>query len=112
MGTDTRTGSLVEQATSERERGETAAARRSLEQAVRLNPAEVTAETDLADLLVEATPTWIVTHRPIWGVVKRIKGGPSGGQPYGFINLTQQAAIAAHISTYPIITTSSTRMSS
>src|SRR3989344_4037966 len=45
--------SLVEQATSERERGETAAARRSLEQAVRLNPAEVTAETDLADLLVE-----------------------------------------------------------
>src|SRR3989344_4483730 len=45
--------SLVEQAPSERERGETAAARRSLEQAVRLNPAEVTAETDLADLLVE-----------------------------------------------------------
>lgn len=46
--------SLVEQATSERERGDTAAARRTLEQAVRLNPAEVTAETDLADLLVEA----------------------------------------------------------
>ncbi|WP_029414165.1 cellulose biosynthesis protein BcsC [Acidovorax radicis] len=45
--------SLVEQATTERDRGETAAARRSLEQAVRLNPAEVTAETDLADLLVE-----------------------------------------------------------
>ncbi|MBT9513468.1 MAG: BCSC C-terminal domain-containing protein [Acidovorax sp.] len=46
--------SLVEQATSERERGDAAAARRTLEQAVRLNPAEVTAETDLADLLVEA----------------------------------------------------------
>ncbi|MBV7541619.1 BCSC C-terminal domain-containing protein [Acidovorax sp. sic0104] len=46
--------SLVEQATAERERGDTAAAQRSLEQAVRLNPAEVTAETDLADLLVEA----------------------------------------------------------
>lgn len=45
--------SLVEQATTERERGDTAAARRSLEQAVRLNPAEVTAESDLADLLVE-----------------------------------------------------------
>lgn len=45
--------SLVEQATSERERGDTAAARRSLEQAVRLNPTEVTAQTDLADLLVE-----------------------------------------------------------
>lgn len=44
---------LVEQATAERERGEAAAARRSLEQAVRLNPAEVTAQTDLADLLVE-----------------------------------------------------------
>ncbi|RYF72262.1 MAG: tetratricopeptide repeat protein, partial [Comamonadaceae bacterium] len=46
--------SLVEQATSERERGDTAAAQKSLEQAVRLNPAEVTAQTDLADLLVEA----------------------------------------------------------
>lgn len=45
--------SLVEQATSERERGDTAAARRTLEQAVRINPTEVTAETDLADLLVE-----------------------------------------------------------
>lgn len=45
--------SLVEQATLERGRGEAAAARRLLEQAVRLNPAEVTAETDLADLLVE-----------------------------------------------------------
>lgn len=46
--------SLVEQATSERERGDTAAARRTLEQALRINPTEVTAETDLADLLVEA----------------------------------------------------------
>ncbi|WP_298210967.1 cellulose biosynthesis protein BcsC [Acidovorax sp.] len=46
--------SLVEQATSERERGDTAAARRTLEQAVRLNPSELTAETDLADLLVES----------------------------------------------------------
>ncbi len=49
----------------------------------------------VADMLVDGTPTWIVTHRPIWGVVKKIKGGPSGGEPYGFINLTQQAAIAA-----------------
>ncbi|MDP1753364.1 MAG: hypothetical protein Q8L22_28255, partial [Reyranella sp.] len=49
----------------------------------------------VADMLTDGTPTWIVTHRPIWGVVKKIKGGPSGGEPYGFINLTQQAAIAA-----------------
>lgn len=45
--------SLVEQASAERERGDTASAQRLLEQAVRLNPAEVTGETDLADLMVE-----------------------------------------------------------
>lgn len=49
----------------------------------------------VADMLTDNTPTWIVTHRPIWGIVKKIKGGPSGGEPYGFINVTQQAAIAA-----------------
>ena len=44
--------SLVEQATAERDRGDSAAAQRLLEQAIRLNPTEVTAESDLADLLV------------------------------------------------------------
>lgn len=45
--------SLVEQSKNEREQGDVAAAQRSLQQAVRLNPAEVTAEIELADLLVE-----------------------------------------------------------
>lgn len=41
----------------------------------------------------DRTPTWLVTHRPIWGVVKRDKGGPIGLTPYGFINETQREAI-------------------
>ncbi len=50
----------------------------------------------VADMLADGTPAWIVTHRPIWGVVKKLKGGPAPGDvPYGFINITQQAAIAA-----------------
>ena len=49
----------------------------------------------VADLLGQSrTPAWLVTHRPIWGVVKKIKGSPAGDAPYGFINLTQQTAIA------------------
>ncbi len=39
------------------------------------------------------TPTWLVTHRPVWAVVKRDKGGPIGLTPYGFINETQREAI-------------------
>lgn len=45
--------SLVEQSKNEREQGDVAAAQRSLGQAVRLNPTEVTAEIELADLMVE-----------------------------------------------------------
>lgn len=49
----------------------------------------------VADLLAQSrNPTWLVTHRPVWGVVKKIKGSPAGDAPYGFINLTQQTAIA------------------
>lgn len=46
--------SLVEQARTAREAGEHEAARQALEQAVRLDPKEVTAESELADLLAEA----------------------------------------------------------
>lgn len=48
----------------------------------------------VAAILGEHRPTWLVTHRPFWGVVKRIKGGSAGNEPYGFINVTQQAALA------------------
>ena len=49
---------------------------------------------DVARMLAEdSTPTWVVTHRPIWAVVKRDKGGPIGLTPYGFINETQREAI-------------------
>jgi hypothetical protein len=49
----------------------------------------------VAAILGERRPTWLVTHRPFWGVVKKIKGRPAGGDdPYGFINVTQQAALA------------------
>jgi len=44
-------------------------------------------------LAADRTPTWLVTHRPIWGVVKRDKGGPIGLTPYGFINETQREAL-------------------
>ena len=47
-----------------------------------------------AMLAEDATPTWVVTHRPIWGVVRREKGVPDGDKPYGFINATQQQAMA------------------
>jgi hypothetical protein len=40
----------------------------------------------------DPTPTWLVTHRPIWGIVTRDKGG-SLEAPYGFINVTQRAAV-------------------
>ena len=50
----------------------------------------------VAALLAEdPKPTWLATHRPIWGVVKKDKGGPAGDAPYGFINVTEQAALAA-----------------
>ena len=48
-----------------------------------------------AMLAEDATPTWLVTHRPIWGVVRKQKGIPAADAPYGFINLTQQMAVAA-----------------
>jgi hypothetical protein len=49
----------------------------------------------VADLLAQSrTATWLVTHRPVWGVVRKIKGSPAGDAPYGFVNLTQQTAIA------------------
>jgi len=48
----------------------------------------------VAAMLAERRPTWLVTHRPFWGVVKRIKGVPVGSGPYGFINVTQQVALA------------------
>ncbi len=48
----------------------------------------------VAALLSERRPSWLVTHRPIWGVVKKDKGGSDGREPYGFINVTQQAALA------------------
>ena len=47
-----------------------------------------------AMLAQDPTPSWIVTHRPIWGVVKKDKGSPAGNAPYGFINITQQTAVA------------------
>jgi hypothetical protein len=48
----------------------------------------------VARLLSEGRPTWLVTHRPIWGVVKKTKGQPAGREDYGFINLSQQTALA------------------
>ncbi len=49
---------------------------------------------EVARLLAEdRTPTWLVTHRPIWGVVKRDKGGPIPSTPYGFVNETQREAV-------------------
>jgi hypothetical protein len=49
---------------------------------------------EVARMLVEdQAPTWLVTHRPIWAVVKRDKGGPIGLTPYGFISETQREAI-------------------
>lgn len=44
-------------------------------------------------LAADPTPTWLVTHRPVWAVVRRDKGGPIGLTPYGFINETQREAI-------------------
>ncbi|MEA2852232.1 MAG: hypothetical protein QOE02_2251 [Rhodospirillaceae bacterium] len=46
-----------------------------------------------AMLAEDTTPTWIVTHRPIWGVVKKDKGVSARDAPYGFINITQQVAL-------------------
>lgn len=48
----------------------------------------------VAGLLADRTPTWLVTHRPIWGVVLAEHGQPAPNAPYGFINVTQQAAVA------------------
>jgi hypothetical protein len=48
----------------------------------------------LAAILGERRSTWLVTHRPFWGVVNSRYGRPArGGAPYGFINLTQQQAL-------------------
>ena len=49
---------------------------------------------EVARMLAEdPTPTWLVTHRPVWAVVRRDKGGPIGLTSYGFINETQREAI-------------------
>jgi hypothetical protein len=50
----------------------------------------------VATMLAEApaTPTWLVTHRPIWGVVHPAKGIPAPDKDYGFINVTQQLAVS------------------
>ena len=48
----------------------------------------------VAGILGERRPTWLVTHRPLWGVVKKIKGGRAPHEPYGFINVTEQVALA------------------
>lgn len=48
----------------------------------------------VAELLSERRPTWLATHRPIWGVVSKTKGAAAGSEPYGFVNVTQQAALA------------------
>jgi hypothetical protein len=42
----------------------------------------------------DPTPTWLVTHRPIWGVVRTNKGMPDPGTPYDIINVTQHQAAA------------------
>ncbi|MCA0305491.1 MAG: metallophosphoesterase, partial [Proteobacteria bacterium] len=47
-----------------------------------------------AMLAEDDTPTWLVTHRPIWGVVRKSKGIADPGAPYAFINVTQQQAVA------------------
>jgi hypothetical protein len=50
----------------------------------------------VAGILGERRPTWLITHRPFWGVVNKIHGGAAGhGEPYGFINLTEQQALKA-----------------
>lgn len=48
----------------------------------------------VAAILAERRPTWLVTHRPPWGVVKKIHGGRAPHEPYGFINVTEQQALA------------------
>ena len=49
----------------------------------------------VAGILGQRRPTWLVTHRPFWGVVKKFDGGKAGHHdPYGFINLTAQRAVA------------------
>lgn len=48
----------------------------------------------VANLLADVTPSWIVTHRPIWGVVMKEHGRPVPGEAYGFINVTQQIAVS------------------
>ena len=48
----------------------------------------------IAGLLADRTPTWVVTHRPLWAVVAKEHGQAAPGEPYGFINVTQQAALA------------------
>ena len=49
----------------------------------------------VAAMLTEnATPAWLLTHWPIWGVVHRAKGIPAPDPDYGFINVTQQLAVS------------------
>lgn len=47
-----------------------------------------------AMLAGSTTPTWLVSHRPIWGVVRQNRGILDPGAPYGFINVTLQQAAA------------------
>lgn len=48
----------------------------------------------VARMLDERRPTWLATHRPIWGVVKKTKGLAAAGEDFGFVNLSQQTALA------------------
>jgi hypothetical protein len=57
-------------------------------------PAYIEQYGRVAELLSEGRPTWLATHRPIWGVVSKTKGAEAGNEPYGFVNITQQAALA------------------
>ena len=49
----------------------------------------------VASILGERRPTWLITHRPFWGVVNKIHGGSAHHEPSGFINLTEQQALKA-----------------
>lgn len=48
----------------------------------------------VAAWLADRTPTWIVTHRPLWAVVSTEHGQAAPNEPYGLTNVTQQAALA------------------
>lgn len=48
----------------------------------------------VATMLTDPTPTWIVTHRPLWALVTEEHGQPVPGASYGIINVTQQVALS------------------